>query len=398
MPWRSESVMDQRVEFVLRAKEGEESLAALCRDYGISRPTGYLWLQRYQRMRSVSGLAEHSRRPWHSPRRSSEEVTAAVLAVRQETGWGGPKIAKVLERQGLLVAPATAQRILKRAGRVEPQQPAKTKLRFAREQCNELAQMDFKGEYSLGRQKCYPLSLLDDCSRYLHGLWPLSSTGGAGVKQSLEGYFRAQGVPLSLLLDHGTPWFSTTNGQGLTWLAVWLLKQGVGLRYSGVGHPQTQGKVERFHRTLKARTKHRGVPTTMGEWQRWAREFQQEYNHQRPHEALQMKTPGEVYQAVNLRPYQEQPREWEYSGGTVLRLNSQGVLSYRRRRYFVSEALAGERVRVDELDGLLLVTFRHLTVREIELRTGRSTAVLLPARTVPGEGIEKCKGCVDNKV
>lgn len=382
MPWRTESVMDQRVEFVLRACKGEETMAALCREYEISRATGYLWWQRYQQVGTVSGLAEHSRRPRHSPSRTPAALEAAVLAVRDEKGWGGPKIAKVLAARGLQVAPATAQRILKRAGRVVKPKVDKTWTRFAREQCNELAQMDFKGEYSLAQEKCYPLSLLDDCSRYLHGLWPLRSTGGAGVKQSLEGQFREHGVPLSILVDHGTPWFSTTNAQGLTWVSVWLLKQGVRLRYSGVGHPQTQGKVERFHQTLKARTRHRGAPTTMGEWERWAQEFRHEYNYERPHEALGMRTPGEVYQAVNLRLYQEQPREWEYTGGTVKRLNPQGLLYYRQQTYFVSEALATERVRVDELEDKLLVTFRHMTVREIELRTGRSTAVLLPARTV----------------
>ncbi|HKQ08242.1 MAG TPA: IS481 family transposase, partial [Blastocatellia bacterium] len=365
--------MDERVEFVLRARDGEETLAVLCREYGISRPTGYLWLQRYREVGSVNGLAEHSRRPLQSPRRTAAVIATAVLAVRDEKGWGGPKIAKVLARRGLAVAPATAQRILKRAGRVVKPEVNKTWTRFAREQCNELAQMDFKGEYTLPAEKCYPLSLLDDCSRYLHGLWPLNSTGGAGVKQSLEGQFREHGVPLSILVDHGTPWFSTTNAHGLTWVSVWLLKQGVVLRYSGVGHPQTQGKVERFHQTLKGRTKHRGAPTTMGEWERWAQEFRQEYNYERPHEALGMKTPGEVYQAVNLRIYQEQPRAWEYTGGMVKRLNTQGLLYYRQQTYFVSEALATEYVRVDELDGKLLVTFRHMTVREIEVRTGRST-------------------------
>lgn len=380
MPWRTESVMDQRVEFVLRAKEGKESIAALCRDYGISRPTGYLWLNRYHKVGSVNGLAEHSRRPLHSPERTAEGVEAAVLGLRDKTGWGGPKIAKVLEQRGVRVAPATAQRILKRCGRVVRSKVEKTKLRFAREQCNELAQMDFKGEYTLPQEKCYPLSLLDDCSRYLHGLWPLSSTGGEGVKQTLEGYFREHGVPLSLLMDHGTPWFSTTNQQGLTWVAVWLLKQGVILRYSGVGHPQTQGKVERFHQTLKRRTRHRGEPTTMGEWVCWAVEFRHEYNYERPHESLGNKTPGEVYQAVNLRAYQEQPREWEYSGGVVKRLNTQGMLYYRQQTYFVSEALASERVRVDELDRKLLVTYRHMTVREIQLRTGKGTAVLLTVK------------------
>jgi transposase InsO family protein len=378
--------MDQRVEFVLRARQGEETMAALCREYEISRPTGYLWLHRYQSAGSVKGLAEHSRRPLHFPRQTGEKIAAAVLAVRDEKGWGGAKIAKVLERRGLQVSAVTAQRILKRAGRVVKPAVDKTSQRFAREQCNELAQMDFKGEYTLAEEKCYPLSLLDDCSRYLHGLWPLRSTAGEGVKQSLEGYFRESGVPLSILMDHGTPWFSTRNVHGLTWLAVWLLKQGVILRYSGVGHPQTQGKVERFHQTLKTRTRHRGAPTTLGEWERWAAAFRHEYNYERPHEALQMKTPGEVYQAVNLRPYQEQPPEWEYSGSTVKRLDTQGLLYYRSQTYFVSEALATERVRVDELDGKLLVTFRHMTVREIEVRSGKSTAVLLPARTLHKAG------------
>ena len=380
MPWRTESVMDQRVEFVLRARSGDETVAGLCREYQISRPTGYLWLNRYQQVGSVTGLVEHSRRPLHSPQQTPTEVAAAVLAVRDKTGWGGPKIAEYLAPRGVQVAPATAQRILKRGGRVIRPKTDKTTIRFAREECNELAQMDFKGEYTMPWEKCYPLSLLDDCSRFLHGLWPLPGTAGEGVKQTLEGYFREQGVPVSILMDHGTPWFSTTNQQGLTWVSVWLLKQGVVLRYSGVGHPQTQGKVERFHKTLKARTKHRGTPTTMGEWVRWAIEFRHEYNYERPHEALGMKTPGEVYQPVNLRPYQEQPREWEYTGGTVKRLNTQGMLYYRQQRYFVSEALASEWVRIDELDGQLLVTFRHMTVRQIQVRTGKTMAVLLPAK------------------
>ena len=380
MPWRTEIVMNQRVEFVLRAKEGEESLAELCREYGISRPTGYLWLNRYEQVGSVTGLAERSRRPTHSPQQTSPETERAVLAIRDKTGWGGPKIAKVLAPQGVQVAPATAQRILKREGRVVKPKVDKATKRFEKAECNELVQMDFKGEYTMSGEKCYPLSFLDDCSRYCHGLWPLPGTGGAGVKQTLAGYFCEHGVPLSILMDHGTPWYGTTNQHGLTWLSVWLLKQGVVLRYSRVGHPQTQGKVERFHQTLKARTRHRGAPVTMGEWECWAVEFRHEYNHERPHESLGMKTPAEVYQPVNLRPYQEQPREWEYTSGTVKRLTTQGLLYYRHQTYFVSEALAAERVRVDELDGKLLVTFRHMTVREIEIQTGRSRAVMLPVK------------------
>lgn len=382
MPWKTESVMDQRVEFVIRAHRREGSIAQLCREYGVSRPTGYLWLKRYREQGSITALAEYSRRPMHSPRRTGRATSEAVLKLRDEKGWGARKLVKVLGDRGLQVAPATAHRILKRSGRVREPVVSKTRTRFQREECNELAQMDFKGEYTLSNQrKCYPLTFLDDCSRYLHGLWPLSSTGGEGVKRALEGLFRVQGMPQAILMDHGTPWFSTTNQYGLTWIAVWLIKQGVVLKYSGIGHPQTQGKVERLHQTLKARTKHRGEPTTMAEWEKWAPEFSYEYNHERPHEALGMRTPAEVYQPVNLRPYQEQPREWEYSGGVVKRLNTQGMLYYQQQTYFVSEALAAERVRIDELEGKLLVTFRHLTVREIDVRTGRSTAVLLPART-----------------
>lgn len=387
MPWRTESVMDQRIEFVIRAQGGEENVSRLCRDYGVSRPTGYLWLGRYREAGSISGLAEHSRRPLQQPRQTASTIIAAVLALRDEKGWGARKLTAVLSRRGIKVAPATVHRILQREGRVQAAVRQQTTKRFERAECNELAQMDFKGDYTLNlQQKCYPLSLLDDCSRYAHGLWPLASTGAAGVKQSLEGHFRAHGVPLSILMDHGTPWFSTTNRHGLTWVAVWLIKQGVVLRYCGIRHPQTQGKVERFHQTLKRRTKHRGEPATMREWQQWAAEFVQEYNHERPHEALGMKTPAEVYQAVNLRPYQERPRAWEYHGGIVKRLNTEGMVYYQQRTYFVSEALAGEPVRVDELDGKLLVTFRHLTVREIDLRTGRSTAVLLPVRTFQQKG------------
>ena len=135
--------------------------------------------------------------------------------------------------------------------------------------------------------------------------------------------------------------------------------------------------MERIHGTLKQRTKHRGVPTTMNEWARWAAEFQQEYNYERPHEALGMKMPAEVYTTTNLRPYQERPKEWEYSGGAVQRLDNQGGLNKYGRWFFICEALAKELVRLDELDHKLIVTFRHLTIREIDLRTGSSTAVLL---------------------
>jgi hypothetical protein len=179
-------------------------------------------------------------------------------------------------------------------------------------------------------------------------------------------------------MDHGSSWYCNHNQHGLTWLSIWFIKQGIKLRYSGVHHPQTQGKVERLHGTLKQRTAHRGLPQTMAEWRRWAVEFQREYNCERPHQALGMKTPAQVYTRENLRPYQERPKEWQYSGGKVRRLDTIGGLYNDGQWFFVCEALAKEWVRIDELDGKLTVTFRHLTIRELNLRTGSSTAVLLP--------------------
>jgi transposase-like protein len=132
MPWKTERVMDQRVAFVLRAEQGDESLAELCREYEISRPTGYLWLKRYRAGGNIMDLAEHSRRPLHTPRRTDRTIETAVLALRDEKGWGGPKLAKVLGQRGVKVAPATAQRILKRAGRVRaPAAPQATVVVFS---------------------------------------------------------------------------------------------------------------------------------------------------------------------------------------------------------------------------------------------------------------------------
>ena len=379
MPWKTESVMEQRLSFVIEARQGRDSFSELSRRYGVSRQTGYEWVRRYQEVDSIEALRDKSRRPQHSPRRTARAAEQRVLAIRDEKGWGANKIQYVMAQEGRNLPVITVHRILKRNGRVPlASQRRLAPGRFARERCNELAQMDFKGDYRLaGGGKCYPLTLLDDCSRYLLGLWPLPSLDGEGVYQVLKQHFRREGVPQEMLMDHGSTWYANNTEHGLTWLSIWLIKQGITIRYSGVHHPQTQGKVERFHRTLKERTEHHGLPSTMSEWRRWAAEMRHEYNEQRPHESLGMRTPAEVYSRENLRPYQEHPREWEYDGGEVRRLDNEGGLSKYGTWYFVCQALAKELVRVDEFDGKLSVTFRHLTVREIDLHTRSSTAMLL---------------------
>ena len=379
MPWRTESMMNQRVEFVLRAKRREKTISDLCREYEISRPTGYLWLRRYEEAGEIQALAERSRRPHRSPGRTERAKEEVVLRLRDEKGWGARKLAHILEARGVEIEPWTVHRILKREGRViaNGKERQATK-RFERSQCNELAQMDFKGEYTLkNAAKCYPLSFLDDCSRYLHGLWPLKSPGGKEVQRSLEGHFRAEGVPQAILTDHGTPWFSMSNHYGLTWVAVWLIKQGVVLKFSGIGHPQTQGKVERFHRTLKARTKHRGEPATMDEWLRWAEEFRREYNQERPHEALADHPPTHYYHASD-RPYPARLPTIEYPAALATRrVDVNGLIKWRTHEIRLTSNLVGQRVGFIPLDDdAWSICYGPLILGQFELPSAHFTATV----------------------
>jgi transposase InsO family protein len=385
MPWSVSSVMDQRIEFVVRAVRKEVAISQLCQEYGISRQTGHFWLRRYREEQSVATLQPRSRRPHTCPGRTAEEAEAAVVRVRQQYGWGARKLQVLLAEEGWLLTEPTINRILKRRGLlgrqdVRGQAPG----RFARPECNQLWQMDFKGEYRIQEGKCYPLALLDDHSRYLMGLWPLLNQQAGGVQAALEGCFREYGVPQALLLDRGVPWWSTSNGHGLTQLSVWLLKQDLDLIYGRPYHPQTKGKIERYNRTLKERTEHEGAPSDEPAWKAWAVRLRQEYNEVRPHEALGRRRPAQVYTRVNLRPYQEQPRDYDYGAAALRQLNSQGCVTHQGQRYFVCEALANEWVRVDEAEPLLIVTYRTTTLREINLRTGRSRAILRPVHQTIG--------------
>jgi transposase InsO family protein len=287
-----------------------------------------------------------------------------VVALRERYGWGARKVRVLLAERGCHLPEITINRILKRRGLV----PAAKRMgqatrRFAREQCNELAQLDLKGEYRVEGGWCYPLTLLDDCSRYLLGLWALPSMSTEPVQEALRGHFREHGMPQALLLDHGTPWWSPSSGHGLTRLSVWLMKHELALIWAAVRHPQTLGKVERFHRTFDERSRHEGLPETLEGWQEWVPRLRWEYNQVRPHEALEMKTPAQVYVPDNLRAYREPPPKWDYGDARTQALDSGGFVSWNRQRHFVSEALAGERVRID--------------VREIDLHTGKTSAVLL---------------------
>jgi transposase InsO family protein len=295
MPWRSMKVEEQRFEFVVRAAAGKESMSALCREFGISRPTGYLWRRRYREAGSFTAVRELSRRPRRSPKRTRAQKQGRVVALRQQTGWGAKKLHVLLCEEQLPISVRTIHRILERQGLVREDVHAPALKRFERSAPNELWQMDSKGKYPLPEAECHPLSIVDDHSRYVVGLYALPALSSEQAWACLVETFQRYGVPQAMLMDRGTLWWSEHNGWGLTRLSVQLIEQGIGLHYGRICHPQTQGKVEHFHRTLGGELRHRGLPTQWVEWAPLLTEVRRNYNERRPHEALQMRRPAEVY-------------------------------------------------------------------------------------------------------
>ena len=379
MPWTTTSVMEERIKFVIRASQDSVNMSTLCHEFNISRPTGYLWLDRYRKAGSLSGVFERSRRPHHSPHRTLRHHEERIVALRQQYGWGARKIRVLLLREGLDLKVATINRILKRKDLIHPKDSHRLAVkRFEREHPNQLWQMDFKGDYPSDNGRCYPLSVLDDHSRYVVGLYALSGQDTKTVRDCLVNAFETCGVPDAMLMDHGIPWWSTSNNHGLTRLAVSLIEQGIKLYFSGIRHPQTQGKVERFHRTLSESIRHKGRSNTLPDWEQTLKSFLYEYNHIRPHEALQMATPSEYYQP-SQKVYNPNPKGWEYPEGSVVeRLNTRGWIGKSRLRYFVSEALAEKEVRIEQLENKLIVSYRNMYIREIETETGKTKSLLAP--------------------
>lgn len=379
MPWKEVKVQEQRVEFVIRAMQPGANMSELCREFNISRPTGYRWLKRYQEFGTISSIAEYSRRPHHTPTRTAEGIEERVVQLRLQYGWGARKLRCLLGEEGIHLAPMTIHRILRRHHLVihETKRSSADK-RFEYECPNQLWQMDFKGPYKTqDGLLCMPLSIIDDHSRYILNLSNHKNTKGQPVWDALVAVMQTYGVPDKMLMDRGTPWWSATNAHGLTKVTVFLIEQGVTPIHGRVRHPQTQGKVERFHRSLAEYFLFHGHPQMWVQWTEQLAVFRQEYNEKRPHEALDMKVPADRYQP-SQRAYQDKPVPWQYPGDVqVTQLNTQGMLTYGSRRYFVGEALAGKEVGYQLVGTQLIVRFRHVYIREIDLRDGRSHVLML---------------------
>ncbi|WP_256737766.1 IS481 family transposase, partial [Paraburkholderia fungorum] len=300
MPWNPRDTMNLRLEFVELASQEGANRRELCRRFGISPKTGYKWLDRHAQG-GATALTDHSRRPRQSPARTTPSVEQRVVELRRaHPAWGGRKISRRLCDLGHtdVPAPSTVTDILHRHGLIDPaaSDAATAWQRFEHAQPNDLWQMDFKGWFELqdGRH-CSPLTMLDDHSRYNVTLDACICTDTRIVQHHLERTFRRYGLPLRINADNGSPWGSPSQPGQLTELAIWLIRLGVRLSHSRVAHPQTNGKEERFHRTLKAEViagRHfRDLPGAQQAFDEW----RPVYNHQRPHQALGMATPATRY-------------------------------------------------------------------------------------------------------
>jgi transposase InsO family protein len=372
MAWKQMEVRQQRVEFVVRASRGEP-ISQLCREFGVSRPSGYLWLGRY-REEGVGGIEERSRRPLRSPRQTEAAVEEQIVALRKVyPDWGARKLGVLLGRQGVELPSSTIHRVLLRHGLVRAEDRHRRAVqRFEREQPNQLWQMDFKGPKNWPRQST-PLSVIDDHSRYLIALKTTARPQGALVRRHLEQAFEECGLPEAMLMDHGVPWWNWQSFAGATQLGLWLMRQGIRLCFSGVRHPQTQGKVERHHGSLERALVRRGAPRQ--NHQQWLDDYRREYNHIRPHEALGMQIPASRWRP-SPRPYNPNPPVWEYpQGAWTLKVDNHGTIDIHDQTYRIAKSLVGQRVRIVKAEQRLLVYYCNTLIRELDPATRSSILI-----------------------
>lgn len=368
--------MVQRAEFVrLASVEGQE-FAEACSRFGISRKTGYKWMTRFKE-EGEYGLADRSRRPKKSPGQSSKKTESMVLKLREKhPQWGGRKLRqRLLDLDQLNVPSAsTITSILGRHGLLSELDGAGDRhalQRFERENPNELWQMDFKGHFAMvGGGRCHPLTVLDDHSRYSIGIRACENEQASTVKRELVTMFRQYGLPVQMLMDNGSPW-GDPGGQPWTIVTSWLLRLGIRVSHIRPHHPQSQGKDERFHRTLKAEVlrgrSHLDLLACQVAFDPW----REVYNRERPHESLGMKVPASRYR-LSGRSYPEELPAIEY--GTELevrRVQSTGLMRFKGYVVRIGKAFTGQPVGLmrSVTQGLYEVFFCHQRIGWVDIRS-----------------------------
>ena len=381
MPWEEVTRVSLREEFVKLASQPGSNRRQLCRRFKVTPKTAYKWLKRYANEGS-EGLQDRSRRPHRSPCRSSPELEQAVVQWRVESRncWGGRKIARLLQNEGAapVPAPSTVNNILRRHGLIDAQEAARHRpwQRFERAAPNELWQMDFKGDFPIGQRRCYPLTVLDDHSRFALAVQACLDQRRPTVERKLRQVFERYGLPAEMLMDNGSPWGKTDE---LSALVVWLMRLGIRITHGRPRHPQTQGKDERFHRTLKLEVLRHCHFSTLAQCQREFDRFRDRYNLLRPHQALDLEVPTSRYQpsAVTF-PARLEPNE--YPADTIVRrVQAEGWFSFRGHDFRLSKALRGYPIALrvaDSHERLWQVFFCHQPIAQIDLAEPSLTTTL----------------------
>ena len=367
--------MDQRREFVRLVSQEGVNRRELCRRFGIHPSTGYKWLGRGL---ADEELADRSRRPHSSPTQTDRAIEDRIVAWRDaHPAWGARKIARCLEREGV-VPPAlsTMHEILRRNGRIVPPPGGGVAWqRFEKPAPNLLWQMDFKGWVALADgSRCYPLTILDDHSRYDLCLEACANERGSTVQRRLEMTFRRYGLPEAFFVDNGAPW-GDSSGQCWTRLGVWLLKLGITVLHSRPYHPQSRGKNERFHRTLKDEVFAFKRFRDLAEVQRAFDAWRTTYNLERPHQALDQEVPASRYRP-SARSMPDRPPKVDYDEDDIVRAvpTSNDYVSFKGRRWKVPQAFRGERVaiRPRHTDGRYGIFFGAHQIATIDLTSKQS--------------------------
>lgn len=372
VPWKEKTVEMNREEFVKRVMAKEKSKSALCREYGISRPTGDKWLGRYE---SGESYSNKSRAPFHTPNKIATEVEALIVAARKkEPAVGAAKIQRMLENKGHSGLPcvSTINAVLKRNKLItEAASRAATPYkRFEKEAPNIMWQADFKGNYLMGNgERCHPLSIIDDHSRFCLSGDAKPNEQREGTKESFKNAFRKYGLPKILLCDNGPPW-GTSQSTGYTQFEIWLMELGILTVHIRPKHPQTQGKTERFNRSFKDERLKFYVPSDLEDADRQRTEYREFYNNERPHHSLNLDVPANHYKPSE-RKYVEEPNEWEYGTEYEKRkIKHTGFLSFEGQGYFISEGFGDKSIAIkpSSIDGFVNLYYRQFKIGRINLK------------------------------
>jgi putative transposase len=376
VPWKEKAIVDARVELVIRVQRGER-VSDLCREFDISRKTAYKFLQRYQRLGPV-GMHDQSRAPLQQGRRTSAEIEQLIIELKkQHITWGAKKLKDVLEREHQALhfpARSTFDEILVRNGFVAARRrrqcvPELSTALTKPDAPNSVWAVDYKGQFRLGDGSyCYPLTTSDLYSRFLLGCEAFSDTRTPMAQAQFERLFDTYGLPEVIRSDNGSPFASARGLLGLTRLSAFWISQGIRHERIEPGCPQQNGAHERMHRTLKQETTRPAAKTVLAQQERFDL-FADVFNHKRPHEALAMKRPAEVYvPSKRARPQ----NIFDYPlHDDVLKLSSSGHLQRGRRcRVFISVALAGYKLGLREVaESSFLISFAHLDLGWLNTQT-----------------------------